>query len=210
VAGALVDAEAVLAAVGFAALGAATADLPVDVAGLAVDVGALVDRAPGLDPGVTSASVHRLVRYDAAAAGEAVLFQPHTDGTWFTLVPVAQVPGLEVHSGGAWLRPEAQGNHGTDVAVLSGEFLHVLTDGFYPAALHRVVSAPSVRTSAPLLFRAAPASGFSGGARDGTLLGHVHASLAGDDGPAAAAPPPATPLDRIAQARAYAASKRPT
>jgi hypothetical protein len=101
------------------------------------------------------------------------------------------------------------------VAVLPGEFLQLLSDGVYKAALHRVVrptaTAPrprlaaaagaaatagaagaaaagaeaprggggTGRLSAPLLMRASPASGFSGGARDGTLVGEVRQRLGG-------------------------------
>ena len=71
---------------------------------------ALIDDAVRLAWGQTGASVHRLVRYQGAAisdgnggsdgsgssGGSDVLFQAHTDGTWFTVIPVAEVPGLEV------------------------------------------------------------------------------------------------------------------
>jgi len=61
------------------------------------------------------------------------------------------------------------------VAVLPGEYLHILSDGEYPAALHRVLRPQGgvPRMSAPLLVRGSAASGFSGQARDGTLVGRM-------------------------------------
>lgn len=197
---------------------------------------ALIDDAARLAWGQTGASVHRLVRYQGAAisdgnggsdgsgssGGSDVLFQAHTDGTWFTVIPVAEVSGLEVFvpaaatsssssaaattrsplrsggAAGAWVSPEAQGVAGVDVAVLSGEFLQLLSDGLFSAALHRVVRPAAGlkgRLSAPLLLRASPASGFSGGARDGTLVGTVPLRQA-----------PAAPEPTLGQAPALAGS----
>ena len=123
------------------------------------------------------------------------------------------------------MSPEAQGVAGVDVAVLSGEFLQLLSDGLFPAALHRVVRPAAGlkgRLSAPLLLRASPASGFSGGARDGTLvdtvplrqtpaapeptLGQAPALAGSGAAPGSSASSAAA---RIAAAKAYAQKKAP-
>ena len=108
-----------------------------------------------------------------------------------------------------------------------------------PSALHRVVApapapvpaptaAPAVtgatppraRLSAPLLLRAAPVTGFSGGARDGTLCGFVPDATAavaqgGASGGSAESGTQALPLSaealiaaKIAAAKAYSQAKR--
>ena len=80
------------AAAGVTAVGStATADAD---AGLAR---ALLDESAALEAGATAASVLRLASYGGSDGGDGdgVMFQPHTDGTWFTVIPVSVVPGLE-------------------------------------------------------------------------------------------------------------------
>jgi len=133
-----------------------------------------------LPEGATSATVHRFVRYaangeEACEEDEPIKHQPpvatkemsssaelafpaHTDGTWFTVIPCAAQLGLEVHAGSGWLSLEAEGRHGVDVAVLTGQFLESLSKFEYAAASHRVVRpklGEPARLSAPLLMRAA-------------------------------------------------------
>lgn len=54
------------------------------------------------------------------------------------------------------MSPEEHGAHGTDMVLMTGEFLEVLTGGALPCAVHRVLKPmpghPS-RLSAPLLLR---------------------------------------------------------
>ena len=86
-------------------------------------------------------------------------FPAHTDGTWFTIIPCAAQPGLEVRAASGWVSLEARGRHGIDVAVLTGQFLQSLSKFEYTAASHRVVRpqlGDTERLSAPLLMRAAP------------------------------------------------------
>ena len=202
---ALEAAQRVLTEVGLAALTAAVASLGVD----ASEATRLVDFPSELEPGATCATVHRCGYYepeaeaqggaDAGAAHEerasSVAFQPHTDGTWFTVIPCAAVPGLEVFASPAhgWMSPERaalriERDGGAAaarmVAVLPGEFLELLSAGEYSCALHRVVrpvSGGGPRVSAPLLMRGSTASGFSGGARDNTLVGGVLAARVCDE-----------------------------
>ena len=93
---------------------------------------------------------------------EAVAFGAHTDATFFTVVPVAETPGLQVFAPGlGWLSPEkavgqrrerAGGDgvgggagsrgavkHGRDVVLMPGEFAQVLSRGAYQCAVHRVL-----------------------------------------------------------------------
>lgn len=156
VACALADGSRVLFNVGMTALSAATAELDVG------DVSKLVDLDEELPLGTTSTTVHRLVSYGAdqeAAEGGAlnnVAFAPHTDGTWFTVVPCAAVAGLEVMSSRGWLKPEEEGRTGVDVAVLTGDFLQSLSVWEFESATHRVIRPPTSgppRHSAPMLMR---------------------------------------------------------
>ena len=168
---ALVAGQRVLSRVGLAALSAATADLSRS-GGFIVPggVGSLVDLEESLRDGVTSATVHRLAYYDAGddppRRGDAatslptgVSFDAHTDGTWFTVIPCAAVPGMEVLRSDGWCQPEVQGRSGIDVAVLSGDFLQSLSKWEYESATHRVLRPPAggpPRLSAPVLLRASP------------------------------------------------------
>lgn len=55
-----------------------------------------------------------------------------------------------------WVSPEEHSAHGTDVVLMTGEFLEVLTGGALPCAVHRVLKprpGHRSRLSAPLLLR---------------------------------------------------------
>ena len=112
---ALAGAQGALLDVGAAALAAVLTELPAHArasaaaAAGATAVGstatadaadlarALLDESAALEAGVTAASVLRLASYGGGDGGDGdgVMFQPHTDGTWFTVIPVSVVPGLE-------------------------------------------------------------------------------------------------------------------
>ena len=131
-----------------------------------VDALACAPDTRSLPGGATSATVHRLVCYEAKDRGGAttspppIAFAAHTDGTWFTVIPCAGQAGLEVLTSHGWLGLEKHARHGIDVAVLTGDFLQSLSTGEYSAAMHRVAEPllPAARRlSAPLLMRASPA-----------------------------------------------------
>lgn len=121
---------------------------------------ALVDMA-GAGDGDLSASPQRFCYYagtpDRAARLNATAFGAHTDTTFATCIPATpRTPGLEVWSptDEAWYRPEAcQGVRPGDVLVLPGELFHAVSDGAYPAAVHRVVRGAAARLSTPMLLR---------------------------------------------------------
>uniref|UniRef100_A0A7S4J017 Isopenicillin N synthase-like Fe(2+) 2OG dioxygenase domain-containing protein n=1 Tax=Prymnesium polylepis TaxID=72548 RepID=A0A7S4J017_9EUKA len=157
----MVEAQQVLLAVGMAALRSVVDSLP-DFSELG-DVDTMACDAARLPHGATSATVHRFVRYiardsDAPGRVPGVQFEGHTDGTWFTVIPCAKQPGLEVRTASGWCSVEEQSRHGIDVAVLSGDFLESLSNGKYKASSHRVALPASAgvaaRSSAPLLMRA--------------------------------------------------------
>ena len=59
-------------------------------------------------------------------------------------------------SGAGWVSPEEHCAHGTDVLLLTGEFVEVLSGGSLPCAVHRVLKpkpGSRQRLSAPLLLR---------------------------------------------------------
>ena len=96
----------------------------------------------------------------ANAEGEQsdVLFLPHTDSTLLTLSPVNPVsPGLQLQqSGGAWLDVESlPGSSTVDVEVHAGDYLSILSRGYFYALRHRVVRSNEglSRISCPLLLR---------------------------------------------------------
>jgi len=173
----LVDAQRVLFDLGMTALRVVTDDsLGERLAQLDSTAQTICCCSSSLPEGATSATVHRFVRYAAAGGedeseGEApspnedvsrsadLAFPAHTDGTWFTIIPCAAQPGLEVRSASGWVSLEAQGRHGIDVAGLTGPFLQSLSKFEYTAASHRVIRPQRwdpERLSAPLLMRAAP------------------------------------------------------
>lgn len=102
-----------------------------------------------------STTAHRLCGYEAT---NATVFGAHTDSSFFTLVPFAKAPGLEVldPSLKAWVCPEEDAPSGAGhlVLVMAGEFLEVASHGRFAAAVHRVRGGPTKRVSTPLLVRA--------------------------------------------------------
>jgi len=110
-----------------------------------------------------SNSYQRLIRYlqpkqndeSVEEDGNAPAFWPHVDSTLLTLIPLPEVPGLEVwapslHNAkshdlserGEWvqpIRPEKNGKEEVYVVALAGEFLQLLSNGRVPACIHRVM-----------------------------------------------------------------------
>lgn len=141
----------------------------------------LLDCGEDVPEGSLSTSVHRFCHYRNSAARDSeletnadsrekkpVAFGAHTDATFFTVIPVAAIPGLQVYTsdtGFGWVSPELCGVHGTDVVLLPGEFTQVLSNGRFPCAVHRVLKPQARegssrvggdglgRLSAPLLLR---------------------------------------------------------
>eukprot|EP00580_Thalassiosira_gravida_P020533 CAMPEP_0201677938 /NCGR_PEP_ID=MMETSP0494-20130426/45165_1 /ASSEMBLY_ACC=CAM_ASM_000839 /TAXON_ID=420259 /ORGANISM="Thalassiosira gravida, Strain GMp14c1" /LENGTH=529 /DNA_ID=CAMNT_0048160999 /DNA_START=199 /DNA_END=1785 /DNA_ORIENTATION=- len=129
-----------------------------------------------------SNSYQRLIRYlkpqqsnnpeDGETKTDAdAAFWPHVDSTFLTLIPMPELPGLEVWcpskndaencdlgQGGEWVRPIADVDDGEEedcayVIALAGEFLQLLSDGRVPTCIHRVIppqhTAPTSLTSSP-------------------------------------------------------------
>lgn len=111
----------------------------------------------------------RLCHYYARAAPDAsdpeptVLFLPHTDSTLLTLSPLCPASaGLQLlmrrstsRGGDAWLEVERRAHSLLDVEVHAGDFLDILSRGYFAALRHRVVrpSGGGARVSCPLLLR---------------------------------------------------------
>ncbi|KAL7539660.1 hypothetical protein ACHAWF_006482 [Thalassiosira exigua] len=120
--------------------------------------------------GDVSNSYHRLIRYlTPQPSGAGAAFQAHVDSSFLTLVPMPELPGLEVwcpskgaSDGGAsdesdatamgeWVRPtmpfdvsmeqesESKSNDCAYVIVMAGEFLQLTSNGDVPVCIHRVV-----------------------------------------------------------------------
>ncbi len=103
-----------------------------------------------------STTAHRLCAY---APSNVTAFGAHTDTSFFTLVPFARVPGLEVldPSLQRWVCPEADTSskgEGHLVLAMPGEFLEVASSGHFEASVHRVRGGSEKRVSTPLLGRA--------------------------------------------------------
>ncbi len=103
-----------------------------------------------------STTAHRLCAY---APTNQTAFGAHTDTSFFTLVPFARVPGLEVldPSLQRWVCPEADTvskGEGHLVLAMPGEFLEVASHGSFQASVHRVRGGSEKRVSTPLLVRA--------------------------------------------------------
>ena len=103
-----------------------------------------------------STTAHRLCAY---APSNVTAFGAHTDTSFFTLVPFARVPGLEVldPSLQRWVCPEADTvskGEGHLVLAMPGEFLEVASSGHFEASVHRVRGGSEKRVSTPLLVRA--------------------------------------------------------
>ena len=110
----------------------------------------------GGNRGEASTTAHRLCAY---APTNQTAFGAHTDTSFFTLVPFARVPGLEVldPSLQRWVCPEADTvskGEGHLVLAMPGEFLEVASHGSYEASVHRVRGGAEKRVSTPLLVRA--------------------------------------------------------
>lgn len=116
------------------------------------------------DDEAMSSSLLRVCFYQESAAGDAVdeerktVFAPHTDSTLITLSPVWPAsPGLQLkRPGNTWLDVEAlPGLSPLDVEVHAGDFLDILSRGYFAAASHRVVQPQGggARVSCPLLLR---------------------------------------------------------
>ena len=115
-----------------------------------------------------SNSYQRLIRYlkpqqqaGGATADNDAAFWPHVDSTFLTLIPMSDIPGLEVWcpssenaepERGEWVRPirpaddESKSGRIDDneedcayVFALAGEFLQLLSDGKVPTCIHRVI-----------------------------------------------------------------------
>lgn len=109
-----------------------------------------------LQEGECGSSVLRLCSHGVPCEN-SVSFDEHTDASFITLAALGSVPGLQVRdTSGAWLDVE-RGFCAEDgcLLVLLGDFLEVLSDGFYKAACHRVL-APAGRLSLPFLVRGQP------------------------------------------------------
>jgi len=121
----------------------------------------------GEDAAVSN-SYQRLIRYlkpQQATAKTEAAFWPHVDSTFLTMIPMPELPGLEVwcpskkyanstdlSQRGEWVRPikpsvNDESIPGKDdseddcvyVIALSGEFLQLLSDGQVPTCIHCVV-----------------------------------------------------------------------
>lgn len=131
--------------------------------------------------GPVSMSPHRMCRYsnnDKSSKKKASeIFGAHTDTSFVTIVPAAQVSGLEVFDEDSlqWYRPELNARrhaktidpkgimdeqfpwHSRYLIVMPGELLQLTSRNNIPAAVHRVVATTDApRLSAPVLLRARP------------------------------------------------------
>ena len=95
----------------------------------------------------------------AVEADPAVLFLPHTDSTLLTLSPLdPTAPGLQLRreTDGGWFDVEClHGVSTRDIEVHCGDYLSILSRGYYFAMRHRVVRPAhgGPRISLPLLLR---------------------------------------------------------
>ena len=138
--------------------------------------------------GPVSMSPHRMCRYSndnnnsddkskKKKASSAEIFGAHTDTSFVTIVPAAQISGLEVFDEDSlqWYRPELNARkhakeldpeskmddqypwHSRYLIVMPGELLQLTSRNNVPAAVHRVVATTDTpRLSAPVLLRARP------------------------------------------------------
>ena len=132
------------------------------------------DALPEGDAYAVGSSLLRLCHYHRASEEAAsppqeeakVLFAAHTDSTLLTLSPIGDPssPGLELllrkpksQGGDVWFSVESDASpSGLDVEVHAGDYLDILSRGYFQAMRHRVVR-PSpgtqARLSSPLLLR---------------------------------------------------------
>mmetsp|Transcript_28364 Transcript_28364/g.59906 ORF Transcript_28364/g.59906 Transcript_28364/m.59906 type:complete len:506 (-) Transcript_28364:44-1561(-) len=120
----------------------------------------------GLVASDVSNSYQRLIRYlKPQQSSDGTAFQAHVDSTFLTLIPMPELPGLEVwcpsigntsigdenlvnsqSKGGEWVRPaldssfkqEGTSNHAYVIAM-AGEFLQLTSNGQVPTCIHRVI-----------------------------------------------------------------------
>lgn len=161
----------------------AVLDMDAESAGKLIDDGTHVPRPGGaLGWGDVSNSYHRLIRYLKPQRGsEAAAFDAHVDSSFLTLIPMPELPGLEVwcpanersggddgrHGGGEWVRPHIDEGDRSDstayVIAMAGEFLQLTSNGEVPTCIHRVIpprappassgAAYKPRISAPMFLR---------------------------------------------------------
>ena len=110
-----------------------------------------------------ASSFQRLARYRPVSTSSACRenLRPHCDWSLVTLIPISNVPGLEIYchdrkgGGSCWTRPEEVIASG--VVVLAGKWLEILTPSVLESTIHRVVveqdSDAAPRWSAPYFFR---------------------------------------------------------
>lgn len=129
--------------------------------------------------GHVSMSPHRLCRYSnnnqLTRKDTSEVFGAHTDTSFVTIVPAAQISGLEVYDEDSlkWYRPELNAKkhakqldptggketqfpwHCRYLVVLPGELLQLVSRNNIPAVVHRVLATTDApRLSAPVLLRA--------------------------------------------------------
>jgi hypothetical protein len=114
-----------------------------------------------------SNSYHRLIRYlKPDQSSDSAAFQAHVDSSFLTLIPMPELPGLEVwcpsntsngknilekndcQTSGEWVRPtiplsDKEGGNSpytcAYVIALAGEFLQLTSNGRVPVCIHRVI-----------------------------------------------------------------------
>lgn len=129
--------------------------------------------------GLVSMSPHRLCRYSnnnqLTRKDTSEVFGAHTDTSFVTIVPAAQISGLEVFDDDSlkWYRPELNARkhakqldptggmeeqfpwHCRYLVVMPGELLQLVSRNNIPAVVHRVLATTDApRLSAPVLLRA--------------------------------------------------------
>lgn len=115
-----------------------------------------VSKAP-FPPTENSSSLLRLFAYDPSSE-EGAAAAAHKDLGLLTIIPCSQVPALEViddQKEGQWINVEKIADK-TDVIVLAGRTLELMTKGKYQAASHQVKNSPKKRFSIVYQLRAEP------------------------------------------------------
>jgi isopenicillin N synthase-like dioxygenase len=80
---------------------------------------------------------------------------PHQDHGFMTLLPLSEVPGLEIRTrAGNWINADHMGSD--DIIINTGEFLNRWTNGRFLASPHRVNSPKTDRYSMALFFNPSP------------------------------------------------------
>lgn len=104
------------------------------------------------DPLWTTRNSH----YPVMAAEENQFgISPHQDHGFMTLLPLSEVPGLEIRTrAGNWINVDHIGQDA--IIVNTGEFLHRWTNGRFLASPHRVLPPQADRYSMALFFNPSP------------------------------------------------------